>query len=478
MGVSKGRTAVRPHDGASVPTLLGAGGCVSLWMRIAGATTVTVSAVLGVTSAVFDFPSGSDAGIAFFFLLSLAAVTASTLYYARERISELEGVFQETESSDFGSVVLPHMGAAFAELHEVNLQAVRVLAYVGNYVARSLPDWPNEKENLRTPEFKMLVRNPQSSWRWPPDGSKQRGHRTVDFEQLQDALMNSSALSRMRHRTQLSPENPVRFAEGEPAVRVLHAVRGDRTSVMYVGFYPLKPRDEVDDFSGTEEPVIRIESEWSERLTKGFEEWFDCCWDLKSKRPLIALDYDEVIADTNLMKSQWIKDNLDRDWPPNKCSRTDSAKEIGEANYLKMGETVYGEAGSATAEPMAGVAEVLTRLSADWRFVVVTKRTPERAKYAEDWVAHHGLSEILADVRSSAASSKREVLSDLRASVLVDDDRGHLTTLESDGPVGILFHSDSKPGEDLPQVDSWVALERLLERIRLPSTGEPEVAEE
>jgi hypothetical protein len=173
----------------------------------------------------------------------------------------------------------------------------------------------------------------------------------------------------------------------------------------------------------------------------------------------IGLDFDGTIADTNAVKSAWIKVELGMHVPPYLCDRTSAVPIIGEENYRRMREQVYSEKNTSQFVPVAGLDAALTEMSRHSEFVLVTARGNLRLVRA--WLKSRGfLKRIQMSDQTTNHQKKLEVCFELGIDLLVDDDSRHLPS--SDGSIhGILF----KPGSprsyrvgDLPICRSWEAV--------------------
>lgn len=83
------------------------------------------------------------------------------------------------------------------------------------------------------------------------------------------------------------------------------------------------------------------------------------------EKPGIALDYDGVIADTNSVKSRWIRRHLRWDVPPWETDRTYCARHIGIGTYLRMAPEAYGWRASLAARAVPGARRALRALVDD-----------------------------------------------------------------------------------------------------------------
>jgi len=165
---------------------------------------------------------------------------------------------------------------------------------------------------------------------------------------------------------------------------------------------------------------------------------------------MFALDYDGTIADTNAIKTRWIRDNLDRDVAPYNCDHTWCAPIIGEDNYKRMSGVVYNRENTRTAEPIPGAPEALKALAAHGPVYIATARDSSNAPFAAEWLEARGLMEHIERIVPWVGEPKIAVARSLGCSSLVDDDVRHLTALPADGMKLLLIKPGFKGTVDLP----------------------------
>jgi len=179
---------------------------------------------------------------------------------------------------------------------------------------------------------------------------------------------------------------------------------------------------------------------------------------------IVVLDYDGVIADTNQLKSEWIATTLGVNVPPSRCDRTQCVPGIGLSNYEKMSEYVYDRKASLLAKPVPGSIRGIAQLSQQSRLFIVTARTKERIKWAEEWLSQNGMADKFDDIISSNGRAKGDLVSRLEASAMVDDDERHLRGLEQYEFQKYHFAPFMKkrylhmPGADIVRVRNWRTL--------------------
>lgn len=141
---------------------------------------------------------------------------------------------------------------------------------------------------------------------------------------------------------------------------------------------------------------------------------------------MFALDYDGVISDTNSIKASWIKERLGIDIPIYECDRTTCVPLIGEEQYNKMSEDVYGRELSLQAKPVLGVYEALETLTRHGPLYVITARKEDNLAFAHEWLKKNDLEHFIDQIISLDNNSKITIAENLSCKVLIDDDKRHL----------------------------------------------------
>jgi hypothetical protein len=159
---------------------------------------------------------------------------------------------------------------------------------------------------------------------------------------------------------------------------------------------------------------------------------------------IVALDFDGTVADTNFVKSEWIKNNLGLTIPPYQCDRTSCLPIIGTENYNKMGRYVYSESCTINIPIADGCMEIITKLKSIGQLFIVTARTGERLLSASEWLSKY---EETKDVNvmgvDTTLCSKLEKCRENNVSILIDDDERHLLNSQNFEICGILFKKDA-----------------------------------
>ena len=177
----------------------------------------------------------------------------------------------------------------------------------------------------------------------------------------------------------------------------------------------------------------------------------------------IGLDFDGTIADTNSIKSEWIKNNLGSEVPPYLCDRTSAVPIIGQENYERMRREVYSEIETSQLVPVEGLDLALQEMSVHSECFLVTARG--NLKLIRDWLNSRGLSgRIQMSDQPTNHLEKVEVCVNLGINLLIDDDSRHLPSPTDNLIHGVLFKPGSPSSytvEDLLICRSWKAVARL-----------------
>ncbi len=140
-----------------------------------------------------------------------------------------------------------------------------------------------------------------------------------------------------------------------------------------------------------------------------------------------AVDYDGVVADTNNMKREWIKEGQGLEVPAWRCDHTSCVPEIlTEKQYQEMAEIVYGKDWSFKARPVPGAITGLFDLARIGAVYIVTARLPERLQWVREWLRRHALETVISRLISTeypSRRSKKDICVENEFHLLIDDDR-------------------------------------------------------
>ncbi len=164
-----------------------------------------------------------------------------------------------------------------------------------------------------------------------------------------------------------------------------------------------------------------------------------------------GIDYDGTIADTNRMKSQWIKENMGLDVAPWRCDRTLCDPIIGTEKYSEMARSVYGEKETLKTPEIHGVTQALRDLKGFGDVFVITARAKETLPWVNAWLTEHGIRGHIAGLIPSSGQPKLGLCRKHKIDVLIDDDQRHV--FESDAPHirKILFKNGMTESHSVPE---------------------------
>jgi len=186
----------------------------------------------------------------------------------------------------------------------------------------------------------------------------------------------------------------------------------------------------------------------------------------RPQNPILAIDYDGVVANTNEIKSLWIRNYLGLKVPSWRCDRTQCVPLIGIDNYEQMSQVVYGRKASLDAKPVAGAVQSIQRLSKLFRLYIVTARSKEKIKWIHQWLRMNSLETFLQEVMSSVGKRKAEVITHIRAVALLDDDLRHLLSLAEHNFLKFNLAPNLRVRytrkDDLIQVRTWKTFSELV----------------
>ncbi len=176
----------------------------------------------------------------------------------------------------------------------------------------------------------------------------------------------------------------------------------------------------------------------------------------------VGVDYAGILADTNLIKARWIREDLGRDMPAWQCDRTSCVPVIGAEPYEAIANVVYEKEWSMQASPVAGALDAVNALSMCGKLYVVSARLAHRIAFARKWLGQRGVARLVSGFLSFAGSDKKALCTQYGLQALIDDDVHHLEGLPPERIMPILL----KPGlQDELDVPAGVALCRTRDEV-------------
>ena len=176
----------------------------------------------------------------------------------------------------------------------------------------------------------------------------------------------------------------------------------------------------------------------------------------------VGVDYAGILADTNLIKARWIREDLGRDMPAWQCDRTSCVPVIGAEPYEAIANVVYEKEWSMQASPVAGALDAVNALSMCGKLYVVSARLAHRMAFARKWLEQRDVARLVNGFLSFAGSDKKALCTQYGLQVLIDDDARHLEGLPPERIRPFLL----KPGlQDELDVPAGVALCRTRDEV-------------
>lgn len=164
---------------------------------------------------------------------------------------------------------------------------------------------------------------------------------------------------------------------------------------------------------------------------------------------LVAVDLDDVLFDFVGPFFSWHNLRYGTDLTP---------QDLGPAKYLfeawdgTKEEAIdrlprfFDEVDVLGLEPITGAAECLERIGAEYRLAVVSARDPSFVALTETWIDRYFtgvFDRVILGIghseRGERSVTKADVCRQIGASVLIDDQLGHLTPAAEKGVRGLLF---------------------------------------
>jgi hypothetical protein len=156
---------------------------------------------------------------------------------------------------------------------------------------------------------------------------------------------------------------------------------------------------------------------------------------------MFAIDYDGTIADTNTVKSRWIRQNLGRDLPPYFCDHSTCRPLVGEEVHQRMSAEVYTAQVTAEAPPVPGAIAAVRALASLAPVRVVTVRHGEELEWAWDWLRRQGVAGCIDQMVCAKGKNKVAVAREIGCRIMIDDDLRHLPTDVAQGMLLIHLRS-------------------------------------
>lgn len=184
---------------------------------------------------------------------------------------------------------------------------------------------------------------------------------------------------------------------------------------------------------------------------------------------IISIDFDGIIADTNLVKKEYALTKFGLNVPKHACDKTSFSLYFGGKKYKQMTRELYTHTITRITPAVPGAINGIKTLSKNHKLLLLSDRAKERLGWAKEWLGRRGLLTCFDSVISSHQSGKHKICLNAKCHVLIDDDCRHLSE-SGKGYKRILF----KPGGHIAQaisegvflVKSWKQILLIINKLR------------
>ena len=169
-----------------------------------------------------------------------------------------------------------------------------------------------------------------------------------------------------------------------------------------------------------------------------------------------GIDYEGVIADTSILKAEWIRKNLNKNVPGWETNRTDCVALIGLSNYKRMALVIEEETPVAEVPPVPGAVSAIRELALKGQLYMISARRGQCLSQAIGWLRYHGIYSLFTGFESGGSTSiprtKEDIARERGLDVLIDDDLRHLGNISI--PLRRLLLRNGCPSK--PHLPEWV----------------------
>ncbi len=198
------------------------------------------------------------------------------------------------------------------------------------------------------------------------------------------------------------------------------------------------------------------------------------------KKPIIAVDVDDVLFPTNDVMRQFINDTFGTNHTEDDYKIAEEYKGYWEkvwgisheeaeeryAAFVKSGVLLKGE-------PIHGSIEIITELEKTYDFVVLSARHDDQVEVTHKWLLEHFPStfkdvQFISGWYHGRKITKAEVCKQIGASYLIDDNVEHCMVAQEQGVSALLFgdfgwNSHQKEADKLVRVRDWQAVKEYFD---------------
>lgn len=167
----------------------------------------------------------------------------------------------------------------------------------------------------------------------------------------------------------------------------------------------------------------------------------------------IAIDFDGVVADTLILKKNWLKEKGIEIEDSSLLTKTYFLDKFDPIFYEQM-QVEIGLEDTLSCKPIQGSMQSMFELSNDFEILVITARNEEKLKWARLWLDRWAKDIAVSNIISSYKCSKLEIAQKEACVALVDNDPRHLALDENGSVLRILFC----PSENLTCMDPAILI--------------------
>lgn len=166
----------------------------------------------------------------------------------------------------------------------------------------------------------------------------------------------------------------------------------------------------------------------------------------KAKTTAYGIDFDNTIANTDVVRSAWIKKNLGIDVKPWNTSIVSCIPVIGYDTYERMSHDIYSPEWMAMTPAIEGAERGIRRLSSMSNLYVISEKRNGDVDAIKNWLKGHNLYSCFSDfveVSETAVgegdTTRKRACNQFGFDAIVDDDEGHLVSVQKDSVKRVLL---------------------------------------
>lgn len=145
----------------------------------------------------------------------------------------------------------------------------------------------------------------------------------------------------------------------------------------------------------------------------------------------IGIDFDGTVANTSLLKQQYVLSRYRIKIAAHLCDRTTFLRMYDKNIYENITSAISLRTCTMVTPPVPGAIAALRKLVNSSDLFLVSARPKKRLKWAEEWLEARGLRPLFTDIISCSETSKNEICLKRSFSALIDDDIRHFETVKN-----------------------------------------------